>query len=67
MPASATAPRLLTVAEVAAMSGLSLDTIRRYADAGRLRAVRTPVGHRRIDPADAAALAESLRIPSETD
>ena len=35
--------------EAAEMLGVSRDAIRRYSDAGRIDAIVTPGGHRRID------------------
>ena len=36
-------------AEAAKMLGVSRDTVRRYADAGDITAIKTPGGQRRID------------------
>jgi len=44
----------------ARLLGVSVDTVRRYADSGRLNAARTRGQHRLIDGADLARLAESL-------
>jgi molybdopterin-binding protein len=40
--------------------GVSVDTVRRWADEGRLRASRTSGGHRVIDGADLARFATSV-------
>ncbi len=40
--------------------GVSVDTVRRWADEGRLRVTRTSGGHRVIDGADLARFATSL-------
>jgi molybdopterin-binding protein len=44
----------------ARLLGVSVDTVRRYADAGRLGATRTPGGHRLVEGAELARLAEEL-------
>ena len=41
--------RGLTVREAAKLVGVSPDTVRRWADAGRLASYRLPSGHRRFD------------------
>ena len=46
----------LTVSEAARISGMSADTIRRYANSGRLKSFRTPSGHRRFRASDVDAL-----------
>lgn len=46
--------------QAARVLGVSVDTVRRYADGGRLASTRTPGGQRRIDGARLAELAESL-------
>lgn len=43
--------------QVAELLGVSVDTVRRWADEGRLRSTRTTGGHRLIDGADVARLA----------
>jgi excisionase family DNA binding protein len=52
---------LLTVSEAARRLGLSIDTIRRYGDSGRLPVVWTPTGQRRFRPEDVDALLSDRR------
>jgi molybdopterin-binding protein len=52
------------IAEAAALLGISDDTLRRWADAGRVR-VATEAGRRVIPGADLARLAEELAAHSE--
>jgi len=42
----------LRVADVAALMGVSANTVRRWTDAGRIAAHRSPGGHRRYRAAD---------------
>ncbi len=46
--------------EAAALLGVSVDTVRRWADDGRLVTRRTEGGHRLVDAADLARLATEL-------
>jgi len=46
--------------QAARVLGVSVDTVRRYADRGRLESSRTPGGQRLSDGAHLAQLAESL-------
>jgi molybdopterin-binding protein len=46
--------------EAAALLGVSVDTVRRWADDGRLATTRTTGGHRLVDGADLARLATEL-------
>ncbi len=46
--------------QAATLLGVSVDTLRRWADAGRLRTRRDGTGHRVVDGADLAALAVDL-------
>ncbi|MCA2216445.1 TOBE domain-containing protein [Jidongwangia harbinensis] len=48
------------IGEAAALLGVSVDTVRRWIDAGRLTADRDRHGHRSIAGADLAAFARSL-------
>jgi molybdopterin-binding protein len=48
------------IGDAAELLGVSADTVRRLADAGRLRTARTAGGHRVVAGADLAALAVEL-------
>jgi len=48
------------IGEAAELLGVSVDTVRRWVDAGRLAAGRDGAGHRQIAGADLAAFARSL-------
>jgi molybdopterin-binding protein len=48
------------ISEAAELLGVSPDTVRRWADAGRLPATRDEHGHRAIEAADLAGFARSL-------
>lgn len=48
--------RLLTIREAADALGVSVETVRRWAASGRIRAERTAGGHRRFDPAEVGRL-----------
>jgi diguanylate cyclase (GGDEF)-like protein/PAS domain S-box-containing protein/excisionase family DNA binding protein len=50
-------PATVTLKEAAGTLGVSTSTFRRWADAGRVQAVRTPGGHRRFAVADVRRLA----------
>ena len=50
----------LRVGEAAALLGVSDDTVRRWADQGRLRLGRLPNGRAAVDGAELAALAREL-------
>lgn len=52
--------RLLTPAEVAAMFHVDPKTVARWAQAGKIRAMRTPGGHRRYRESDMLRFFEDL-------
>ncbi|MBL0729345.1 response regulator [Piscinibacter sp. HJYY11] len=52
-------PRTYSTAFVARRLGISIPTVQRWVDAGRLKAWKTPGGHRRIDAASADRLFET--------
>lgn len=50
MPAMTEAkPELLSMADAAAMLGVSATTLRRWADEGQIKAIKFPSGHRRFE------------------
>ncbi|MBL0730590.1 response regulator [Piscinibacter sp. HJYY11] len=49
-------PRSYSTIDVAKRLGISLQTVQRWVDSGRLKAWKTPGGHRRIDARSAEAL-----------
>ena len=51
--------------EAASLLGVSVDTVRRWADDGRLATTRTEGGHRLVDAADLARLAAALAAAPE--
>lgn len=55
------------IGEAATLLGVSVDTLRRWGDAGRLRLTRTEGGHRVVDGEDLARLASEQRDLSEPD
>ncbi|MBL8734447.1 MAG: TOBE domain-containing protein [Planctomycetes bacterium] len=50
----------LRLGQAARVLGVSVDTVRRHADAGRLKVTRSSGQHRLVDGADLARLAESI-------
>jgi molybdopterin-binding protein len=48
------------IGEAAELLGVSVDTVRRWIDAGKLAATRDGNGHREIDGTDLAAFARAL-------
>ena len=65
-PRSGQPPRTYSTAYVARRLGISIPTVQRWVDAGRLKAWKTPGGHRRIDAASADRLFETQAAPGET-
>jgi len=59
--------RTLRLGEVATLLGVSSDTVRRWADAGRLAVRRSRSGERRVDAAAVARFAARLAAPSDPD
>jgi excisionase family DNA binding protein len=51
-----------STSEAAELLGVSIPTIQRWVDAGRLKAWKTPGGHRRVDAASAEDLRLSMRV-----
>jgi molybdopterin-binding protein len=51
------------IGEAAEVLGVSADTVRRWADAGRLATVRVKSGQREVDAAELARFAASLPEP----
>jgi len=47
--------------QLAQLLGVSVQSVQRWVDAGRLRAWKTPSGHRKIDGASAQALIDAMR------
>lgn len=60
-----TSEDLLSIGEAARETGVSVDTLRRYATDGRIAAVLTPGGHRRFRRSDLEALLAPVE-PTET-
>lgn len=53
--------RLYSTADLARVCGVSISTIKRWTDAGLLRCVRTPGGHRKFRVQDVAQAAKQLQ------
>lgn len=60
-------PRTYSTAFVARRLGISIPTVQRWVDAGRLKAWKTPGGHRRIDATSADRLFETHVATAEDD
>ena len=54
------------IGQAAELLGVSVDTVRRWADAGELPSTRTPGGQRLVDGAALAAVAASHRSRPDT-
>jgi molybdopterin-binding protein len=52
-----------TVGQAAELLGVSADTVRRLADRGDLKVIRTPGGRRRLDGAGLARYAQARSVP----
>lgn len=53
------------ISQAARLMGVSPDTMRRWVDAGRVRATQDTAGHRRVDGADLARFATEMAGDSE--
>ncbi|MBW3580021.1 MAG: helix-turn-helix transcriptional regulator [Actinobacteria bacterium] len=62
-----TPPRAYRIGQAAALLDVSVDTLRRWADAGRLQTRRTEGGQRLVEGIDLARLAEELGAEREHD
>jgi excisionase family DNA binding protein len=65
--AASSPPRTYSTAYVARRLGISIPTVQRWVDAGRLKAWKTPGGHRRIDAASADRLFEPQAAAGESE
>jgi excisionase family DNA binding protein len=45
-------PALLSISDAAKRLGVHINTLRRWADQGEVKAVRLPSGYRRFEPAE---------------
>jgi len=61
MPAEATKRLGLTTSQAALHLGVSMSTVRRWADQGHLPMLRTPGGQRRFSPEQLDTFVASLR------
>ena len=59
--------KLLTPPQAAERLGVSANTVRRWADAGLIRVVKTPTGRRFFDPAAIDRLVQELTPASTLD
>ena len=53
--------RLLPISQAAKRLGISVPTLRAYADKGLVPVVRLPSGYRRFDPEEVEQLIEEMR------
>jgi excisionase family DNA binding protein len=51
--------------QLAEVLGVSVQSVQRWVDAGRLKAWKTPSGHRKIDAASAQALIDAMRSAAD--
>ena len=58
---------MFRMGEAAQLLGVSPDTVRRWADAGRLSTERTDGGHRLVDGVELARLAQELAETTDAD
>jgi molybdopterin-binding protein len=59
--------RTYTMGQAARLLGVSADTVRRWADGGRLATTRDAAGKRRVDGKDLAAFSVALAAESAAD
>jgi excisionase family DNA binding protein len=64
---TAAATEWLTIREASALVGVSVATLRRWCDAGRVHVFTTPGGHRRFDRADVMELLPATVLPARLD
>jgi excisionase family DNA binding protein len=57
--------RLLTIGQAAARLGVSVATLRAWADKGLVSVVRLPSGYRRFTPAEIAARRREMGLDGE--
>lgn len=57
-----TAPRTYSTVEIARRLGVSIQTVQRWVDTGKLKAWKTLGGHRRIDAESAEALLKKAGV-----
>jgi excisionase family DNA binding protein len=57
--------RLVQISEAARRIGVSVQTIRRWADAGKIPSLRTPSGRRVFTEEQIAAIRRQMGLPDE--
>jgi excisionase family DNA binding protein len=55
-------PRLFTIAQAAAALGVHQNTLRNWADKGRVPVLRLPSGHRRFTEAQVAKMRQDMGL-----